>query len=141
MGDFSLERDQTREVVLVGAGSGLAPLRAMLQQAISQNRRRISLWVGARAQTDIVTAPYFDQLSHSHKNFQWRLSLSQPDTSWNGLTGYIQEHLFEGYLNKHQDLSQVDFYLCGPEAMMNDIRQRLILKGVRHQQIKRDSFT
>lgn len=141
MGDFSLERDQTREVVLIGAGSGLAPLRAMLQQAISQNRHRISLWVGARAQTDIVTAPYFDQLSHSHKNFQWRLSLSQPDTSWNGLTDYIQEHLFDGYLNKHQDLSQVDFYLCGPEAMMNDIRQRLILKGVRHQQIKRDSFT
>ncbi|MGB1298238.1 MAG: 2Fe-2S iron-sulfur cluster-binding protein [Psychrobium sp.] len=141
LGEFTLERDQTREIVLVGAGSGLAPLRAMLQQAISQNRHRISLWVGARHQTEIVTAQYFDQLSSSHNNVQWRLSLSQPDSTWEGLNGYIQEHLFEGYLNKHQDLSQVDFYLCGPEAMMNDVRQRLLLKGVRHQQIKRDSFT
>ncbi|OIQ47571.1 MAG: hypothetical protein BM565_05920 [Gammaproteobacteria bacterium MedPE] len=145
LGDFSLNKQHDREVILIGAGSGMAPLKAMAEQAVNQHRPRVSLWYGARTEADIVMPDYFDNLSKRHKNFQWRVSLSQakPQTQteqWQGLTGYIQSHLFDNYLRKHPDLSAIDFYLCGPHKMMDEIRQHLISQGVRHQQIKRDSF-
>lgn len=141
LGDFSLNKQRDREVILIGAGSGLAPLKAMAEQAINQRRPRVSLWYGARTETDIVMRDFFDNLSQRHNNFQWRVSLSQPqDEHWQGLTGYIQSHLFNNYLPKHQDISAIDFYLCGPHIMMDEIRQHLLSQGVRHQQIKRDNF-
>ncbi len=141
LGDFSLNKVHEREIILIGAGSGLAPLKAMAEQAINQHRPRVSLWYGARHETDIVNPDYFDNLSQRHNNFQWRVSLSQPhDEQWQGLTGYIQSYLFDNYLPKHQDISAIDFYLCGPHTMMDQIRQHLLSQGVRHQHIKRDNF-
>ena len=141
LGDFSLNKVHEREIILIGAGSGLAPLKAMAEQAINQHRPRVSLWYGARHEADIVNPDYFDNLNQRHNNFQWRVSLSQPqDEHWQGLTGYIQSHLFDNYLPKHRDISSIDFYLCGPHTMMEEIRRHLISQGVRHQQIRRDSF-
>lgn len=138
-GDFVLNEDKSREVLLIGAGSGIAPLKALTQQAIDEQRQRISLWYGVRHQEDIVQQDYFDALSHTHKNFQWRLSLSQPK-NWQGLTGHIQQHLIKGYLSKTKTLDNIDFYLCGPHALMVDTYHQLIQLGISPQQIKQDNF-
>jgi len=140
-GNFLINSASTREVILVGAGSGIAPLKSLAEQAIRHQKRRVSLWYGVRDATDIIHQDYFDNLSKQYRNFQWRLSLSNPNVAdWQGLTGYVQHHLVTGYLTKHQAINTIDFYLCGPKSMM-DQTQRLLMKlGVTSSQIKRDSF-
>jgi Na+-transporting NADH:ubiquinone oxidoreductase subunit F len=140
-GEFVINDNTDREIVFVGAGSGIAPLKSLVEQVIKERRQRISLWYGVRDFTDIIHQDYFDNLAKNNRNFQWRLSLSNASTThWQGLTGYIQHHLFTGYLNKHNAINNIDFYLCGPKAMMDETQQRLEKLGVTSNQIKRDSF-
>jgi len=140
-GNFIIDDASTKEVILIGAGSGIAPLKSLAEQAIKRQKRRVSLWYGVRELTDIIHQSYFDNLSKQHKNFQWRLSLSRPETDdWQGLTGYVQHHLITGYLSKHKAINNIDFYLCGPHSMMDETQHLLTKLGVRASQIKRDSF-
>lgn len=140
-GEFMMNGLDEREVVLVGAGSGIAPLKSLAEQAIKEKRKRVSLWYGVRDFTDIIHQDYFDSLAKSNRHFQWRLSLSRHNaTSWQGLTGYIQHHLVTGYLANHKAINTIDFYLCGPPAMMDETQQLLVKLGVTLNQIKRDSF-
>jgi Na+-transporting NADH:ubiquinone oxidoreductase subunit F len=140
-GEFVINEDSEREIILVGAGSGIAPLKSLAEHAIQKKRQRISLWYGVRDFTDIIHQDHFDNLAKNNRHFQWRLSLSRPnETSWQGLTGYIQHHLVTGYLHKHKAINSIDFYLCGPKVMMDDTQQLLEKLGVTSNQIKRDSF-
>jgi len=82
-------------------------------------------------------------LAAQHCNFRFRAVLSEPlpHDDWSGPTGFVHEVLRDQYLKRHAGLEQVEFYLCGPPAMMQAARQMLIEDfGVAPAQISYDEF-
>jgi CDP-4-dehydro-6-deoxyglucose reductase len=108
--------------LLVGIGTGLAPLRAMLQATLRHpSEKPIALLFGARSEPHLLWREELESLSRSHAHFHFAPTLSQPDPSWSGRTGRVQEHL-PAVLEK---LSDVSIYICGNKAMVSDCVLRL----------------
>jgi len=110
------------EMVYVGGGSGMAPLRSHLSHLFEtmKTSRRVSFWYGARSRQEVFYQEYFERLVRQHPNFSFHLALSepQPEDDWAGPTGYIHEVLAREYLNDHADPAAVEYYLCGPPVMV-----------------------
>lgn len=142
-GDFTTDPHSDKELVLIGAGAGMAPLKSHIDTLLSQrSHRNISFWFGAREQADIFHQAHFDTLSRRHANFEWHVSLSRPSgDSWQGHRGHIQHALFEQHIESHRQLNNIEFLLCGPKAMMQDVRLRLQRIGVAAGAIKCDEFS
>jgi MocE subfamily Rieske [2Fe-2S] domain protein len=142
-GDFHIKPTQ-REMVYIGGGAGMAPLRAHLSHLLETQRtaRRISFWYGARSSQEIFYEDHFDGLSKTHANFSFHLALSspQPEDNWNGLTGFIHEVVRENYLRGHTNPAAAEYYLCGPPMMIKACNKMLSELGVPSHQIAYDEF-
>jgi Na+-transporting NADH:ubiquinone oxidoreductase subunit F len=142
-GDF-LIRNTGREMVYLGGGAGMAPLRAHLSHLLEteKSERRISFWYGARSLQELFYADYFEQLARLNPNFSFHVALSEPLDSdgWTSHTGFIHEVLKREYLAQHPDPRQLDYYLCGPPAMILAARSMLAEFGVPPSQVAYDAF-
>jgi MocE subfamily Rieske [2Fe-2S] domain protein len=120
-GDFHIMPTQ-REMVYIGGGAGMAPLRAHLSHLLETegSARKISFWYGARSKQEIFYADYFEQLAQAHLNFHFHLALSSPlpDDKWDGLLGFIHEVVLQNYLKDHNNPTTAEYYLCGPPMMI-----------------------
>jgi len=142
LGDFTTELHSAKELILIGAGAGMAPLKSHIDTLLSQrSSRKISLWFGAREQADIFYQSHFDALARRHANFKWHVSLSRPiGDTWQGNRGHIQNALFSQYLNHHGAKGDIEFLLCGPSIMMGEISKKLQRLGITRDAIKCDEF-
>ena len=137
-GDFALS-GQVREKVFIGAGAGMAPLRAMIQQRLAEGGdERIHYWYGARTARDCPYGEQMQALAAQHANFSWH-------PVWSGAQGegggrYVHEAIHRDLLEQHPDLSACEFYLCGPPAMLAATRQLLRQLGVAEERIAYDDF-
>ncbi|MCF4098369.1 NADH:ubiquinone reductase (Na(+)-transporting) subunit F [Maritalea mediterranea] len=141
-GDFGVQNTD-REMVFIGGGVGMAPLRAMIhEQLAAGTARKISFWYGARSGTDIFYADEFDQLAAEYRNFSWTLALSEPmpDDQWTGACGFIHEVVFRHYLATHPAPEDCEFYLCGPPLMIQTVLAMLDSCGVEPAAIFNDDF-
>jgi MocE subfamily Rieske [2Fe-2S] domain protein len=142
-GDFHVKETQ-REMVYLGGGAGMAPLRSHLAYLFETQKtpRRVSYWYGARSLQELFYADYFEDLARKHDNFTFHVALSepQPEDQWQGPTGFIHEVLKEAYLDKHPDPTQIDYYLCGPPLMVRAATDMLKEFGVPPSQIAYDEF-
>ena len=142
-GDFHIKPTQ-REMVYIGGGAGMAPLRAQLAHLleVEQSARKISYWYGARSRQEIFYEDYFASLAAAHPNFNFHLALSSPlpDDNWQGHTGFIHEVVFEKYLKQHANPDGVEYYLCGPPMMIKACTRMLEKLGVSQSQIAFDEF-
>lgn len=142
-GDFH-PRPTGREMVYIGGGAGMAPMRAHIAHLLEGqgSRRRISFWYGARSRQDVFYADYFADLSRRHGNFRFQVALSQPspEDAWTGPTGFIHEVVRETYLADHPDPQAIEFYLCGPPPMIAAATRMLADIGVAPGQIAYDEF-
>lgn len=142
-GDFHVKPTQ-HEMVYIGGGAGMAPLRAHLAHLLETPRtaRKISYWYGARSSQEIFYEEYFRDLAAVHNNFTFHLALSAPlaEDNWTGHTGFIHEVVLENYLRNHPDPAAVEYYLCGPPMMIKACNRTLDLLGVPSQQIAYDEF-
>jgi MocE subfamily Rieske [2Fe-2S] domain protein len=142
-GDFHIKPTQ-KEMVYIGGGAGMAPLRAHLSHLLETKRsaRKISYWYGARSAQEIFYQDYFERLASEHTNFRFHLALSSPlpEDNWNGLTGFIHEVVLEQYLQNHDHLLAVEFYLCGPPMMIKACTKMLASLGVKPEQVAYDEF-
>jgi MocE subfamily Rieske [2Fe-2S] domain protein len=143
-GDFHIKPTQ-KEMVYIGGGAGMAPLRAHLAHLFETQKtaRKVSFWYGARTRQDIFYADYFEKLAHDHANFRFHLALSepQPDDHWTSYTGLIHEVVRREYLQAHPHSGGVEFYLCGPPALIQACLTMLTDLGVAAEQIAYDEFT
>lgn len=134
----------TAEMVFIGGGAGMAPLRShILDQLVRQRTgRRISYWYGARSLKDALYAAEFEQLAREHPNFSWHLALSEPraDDHWQGPTGFIHDVLREQYLGGHPAPEECEYYLCGPPMMVAAVNHMLSGFGVEPGNILFDDF-
>jgi Na+-transporting NADH:ubiquinone oxidoreductase subunit F len=142
-GDFHIKPTQ-REMVYIGGGAGMAPLRAHLSSLLETERtaRRISFWYGARSMQEVFYQDYFDGLAKSHSNFQFNLALSapQPEDQWIGHVGFIHEVVLEKHLRTHANPATAEYYLCGPPMMIKGCTTMLAEIGVPSHQIAYDEF-
>ncbi len=120
-GDF-LIKDTDKEMVYLGGGAGMAPLRSHLSHLFEtlKTGRKVSFWYGARSLQEMFYQEYFEELAAQFPNFSFHVALSepQPEDNWNGPTGFIHEVLKREYLDRHENPSAIEYYLCGPPMMV-----------------------
>ncbi len=142
-GDFHIRPTQ-REMIYVGGGAGMAPLRAHIGHLLENERsaRKISFWYGARSRQEIFYAEHFHSLASAHSNFSFHLALSSPlpEDNWQGHTGFIHEVVLEKYLQTHPRPESVEYYLCGPPMMIRACTRMLAALDVPGHQIAYDEF-
>ncbi len=142
-GDFHIKPTQ-REMVYIGGGAGMAPLRSHLSHLFETEKtaRKVSFWYGARSRQEIYYGDYFENLAKEHPNFQFHLALSSPlpEDDWKGLQGFIHEVVLERHLKDHPNPKAVEYYLCGPPMMVKACTKMLADLGVPANQIAYDEF-
>jgi len=142
-GDF-FARETDAEMVFVGGGAGMAPMRAHILDQLERlrTRRRISFWYGARSLREAFYVDLFSHLAAEHPNFEWHLALSDPAPGdrWDGYVGFIHQVLYTSYLEAHPVPEDVEYYLCGPPAMIAACRTMLDNLGVPPEGILYDDF-
>lgn len=142
-GDFFV-MDTDREIILIGGGVGMAPLRAHVFDQLEYRRtsRNISFWYGARARIDLYYVDDMERLAREHANFSWHVALSDPapDDAWDGATGFIHDVVLRQYLQAHPDPTACEYYLCGPPLMIEAVRAMLDRLGVSQENVRYDDF-
>jgi Na+-transporting NADH:ubiquinone oxidoreductase subunit F len=142
-GEF-FARDTDAEMVFVGGGAGMAPMRAHIFDQLKRldTQRRMSFWYGARSRREIFYQEDFDRLQREHPNFEWHVGLSdpQPDDNWDGYRGFIHEVLLMHYLSYHPAPEDCEYYLCGPPMMNTAVIKMLEDLGVERDNILLDDF-
>jgi len=142
-GDFYV-RERDSEMIFVGGGAGMAPLRSMILDQLERvgTRRKLSFWYGARSQKEVFYAELFERLVAEHDNFRWQVGLSEPNAGddWKGATGFIHEVLHEMYLRDHPAPEECDYYMCGPPPMIQAMLTMLTDLGVERDTIFFDDF-
>jgi Na+-transporting NADH:ubiquinone oxidoreductase subunit F len=143
--EFYVTDNSNKTLIIVGAGSGMAPLRAIIDEQLSKSfyadttPREIYFFYGARAEIDLLYARDFYELTQQHTNFHYIPILSKPDDSWLGATGYAQ-HVLALNINTLGDIGELEFYLCGPQGLMDEALVILKNKGVNDVDVRFDVF-
>jgi len=133
--------DDTRELVFVGGGVGMAPLRSMIHRQIGRDHREpMTFFYGARTQADLLYRDEFDALSDARNGFNWVAALSEPDPDWGGERGFIHTILRSEFLEQHDTVQSCDYYLCGPPLMIKAVVAELRSAGVQDTHIYKDEF-
>jgi len=142
-GEF-FARQTDAEMVFVGGGAGMAPMRSHIFDQLKRLRtaRKVSYWYGARSLREAFYVEEFDALARENDNFTWTLALSDPapEDGWTGPTGFIHRVLFERYLKDHPAPEDVEYYLCGPPLMNAAVTEMLLDLGVERGNIMFDDF-
>ncbi|WP_294925399.1 NADH:ubiquinone reductase (Na(+)-transporting) subunit F [uncultured Paracoccus sp.] len=141
-GDFRVQ-DTDREMVFIGGGVGMAPLRAMIHEQLALGTTRpISFWYGARSGAELFYAAEFEELAAAHPNFRWTPALSQParDDGWQGATGFVHDVAYRNHLRDHPAPEDCEYYLCGPPLMIQAVQAMLDDCGVDPADIHNDDF-
>jgi Na+-transporting NADH:ubiquinone oxidoreductase subunit F len=142
-GEF-FARDTDAEMVFVGGGAGMAPLRSHIfdQFLRLHTKRKVSYWYGARSLREAFYVDEFERLAADHPNFTWHLALSEPlpEDNWNGLTGFIHKVLLDNYLKNHPAPEDIEYYMCGPGPMTKAVIAMLLDLGVDRENILLDDF-
>jgi MocE subfamily Rieske [2Fe-2S] domain protein len=142
-GNFHIKPTQ-REMVYIGGGSGMAPLRAHISHLFetAKTARRVSFWYGARSRQELFYQGYFEGLAARFPNFHFHLGLSSPlpEDNWRGSRGMIHEVVCDQLLKTHENPRAVEYYLCGPPEMVKACLKMLEGLGVPWSQIAYDEF-
>lgn len=133
-----------REMVFIGGGVGMAPLRAIISDQLENKKttRKISFWFGARSEIDLFYEDEFARLEKDHPNFDWTAALSDPapQDNWHGEVGYIHAVALRCGLAAHPAPQDCEYYLCGPPLMIKAVLAMLDDLGVDPDRIFNDDF-
>ncbi len=122
---FFIVRNPQRDAIFVATGTGIAPMRSMLEAYLGQDDpRRLTLIFGVRHEHGLLYRDEFEELAQKHPNFRFWPTLTRPEPSWTGRVGRVQSAMIEA-IGPRRDL---DVYICGLKAMVDDVRA--ILKGM-----------
>ena len=139
LGTFFLREDSERPAILIGGGTGFAPLKGMLEHAFYTSvNKPLHLFWGVRAKRDLYLNNLPEQWLQTHDNFHYTAVLSEPvaDDDWRGETGFVTDSVVKQY----PDLSAYDVYMSGPPVMV-EAGHRLFLKhGLDESRFFSDAF-
>ena len=142
-GDFFI-KDTEREMVYIGGGAGMAPLRSHLFHLFHtlKTGRKVSYWYGARSLREMFYDEHFKKIEQKFKNFSYNVALSDPmpEDKWDGYKGFIHQIVHDNYLSKHEDPTEIEYYMCGPPMMNSAVSKMLDDLGVDEDMIDFDDF-
>jgi len=142
-GEFEIN-DTEREMIYVGGGAGMAPLRSQLLHLFYtlKSGRKISYWYGARSKREIFYEEEFRALEAEFPNFRFVIALSdpQPEDDWEGPVGFIHNIVIDQYLSKHDEPEDCEFYFCGPPLMLKAVLKMCDDFGVPEENVRFDDF-
>ncbi|MFQ5658288.1 MAG: NADH:ubiquinone reductase (Na(+)-transporting) subunit F [Candidatus Methylomirabilales bacterium] len=142
-GEF-FARETDNEMVFVGGGAGMAPMRSHIFDQLKRihTNRKMTFWYGARSLREVFYTEEFDQLQAENENFKWFVGLSdpKPEDNWTGYTGFIHQILYDHYLKDHPAPEDCEYYMCGPPVMNHAVIQMLLDLGVERENIMLDDF-
>jgi Na+-transporting NADH:ubiquinone oxidoreductase subunit F len=142
-GEF-FARDTDNEMVFVGGGAGMAPMRSHIFDQLKRihSKRKMTFWYGARSKREIFYQDEFDELARKNDNFEWHVALSEPlpQDNWDGKTGFIHQVLHDSYLKDHPAPEDCEYYICGPPMMNTAVLKLLDDMGVERENILLDDF-
>ena len=137
-------KNNEREMVFIGGGAGMAPLRSHIFHQLNtlDSTRKISYWFGARNTREIFYQQEFERLAQTFENFEWHVGLSHCDDGdeWSGFKGMIHEMVEQAFKLNEIDIKQSDFYVCGPALMNQAVVSLLAAYGVDSSRILVDDF-
>ena len=138
LGSFRLHAEDYRPLVMVATGTGLAPVKAILESLMDDpDCPPVWLYWGARTEADLYLHDEIQQWGARLYEFQYVPVLSRPDSGWTGRRGYVQHAVCEDLA----DLSEHAFYLCGSPAMIDEARRLFLENGASIDHLYTDSFT
>ncbi len=142
-GEFFIQETE-REMVYIGGGAGMAPLRSHLFHLFHtlKTGRKVSYWYGARNPNEVFYEDQFRQIEEQFPNFKFHIAMSEPrpEDNWDGYVGFIHQVLHDNYLAKHQAPEDVEYYICGPPIMLQAVQGMLDSLGVEEEMIRYDDF-
>jgi ring-1,2-phenylacetyl-CoA epoxidase subunit PaaE len=146
-GRFTLDRapvDRPRDIVLIGAGSGITPLFSILKYVLTfEPESRVTLLYASRRERDII---FYKELKTWQQRYPQRLEimhvLSQPTDEWTGTRGRINNFRLERIVGQkiHFHPSDARFFLCGPFELMRIAEITLLFMGFEGEQIRKENF-
>ncbi len=154
-GEFFIKNTK-REMIYVGGGAGMAPLRSHifhLFHTLKTTDRKVSYWYGGRSRRELFYTEDFRAIEREFPNFKYNIALSEPqpedgwtvkksidDESGEGFTGFIHKVLIDNYLAKHSDPEEIEFYFCGPPMMNAAVLKMVDEFGVPPENVAFDDF-
>ena len=142
-GEFFI-KDTDKEMVYIGGGAGMAPLRSHVFHLFHTLRtgRKVNYWYGGRSLRELFYTDHFRDIERDFPNFRYHIALSEPlpDDNWDGPTGFIHQVLYDEYLSKHPEPEEVEYYLCGPPMMLQACLKMLDDLGVPDENVAFDDF-
>lgn len=143
-GDFHINEKSDAEMLYIGGGAGMAPLRAQILHLFKteKTKRKVSFWYGARSRSEIFYEEDFRELEREFPNFKFVIALSAalPEDNWTGPTGFIHQVIYDSYLKDHEAPEDIEYYMCGPGPMTSSALHMLDDLGVDPSQIYFDNF-
>jgi len=139
LGNFVLRpEDESKEILFLGTGSGIAPLKAMIEDLIRVQHSDIpmTLYFGLRHEADIFWNEYFQSLTQEFPQLKFVLCLSKPEATWKGASGHITDLI----ASKNQDLSHASAYLCGGLKMIEEAKTLLASLHMPAERIYHEKF-
>lgn len=143
-GEFHI-KETNNEMIYIGGGAGMAPLRSHLFHLFhtkKERNRKISYWYGGRSLREVFYTEHFRDIEKEFPNFQYHIALSEPlpEDNWTGYTGFIHQVLYDNYLKHHDEPEDVEYYLCGPPMMNAAVFKMLDDLGVPPENVAFDDF-
>ena len=138
LGTFILREDSERPIILMGGGTGFAPIKGMIEHAIHVGiDRPMHLYWGVRAKRDLYMPGLPEKWAREHPNLTYTAVLSEPDAGWEGRTGFVHEAV----VADHPDVGGFDVYMSGPPVMVDAGRQAFEDLGLTIDHMFSDAFT
>lgn len=147
-GDFHPITDSKAEMIWVGGGAGMAPLRAQIMWMLKTRNtrdRKMSYFYGARALNEVFYLQDFLELEKEFPNFKFYLALDRPDPAADAAgveytPGFVHDVMYKKYLSTHEAPEDIEYYMCGPGPMSNAVNNMLYNLGVERESIHYDDF-
>ena len=147
-GDFHPQLDSKREMMWVGGGAGMAPLRAQimhLTKTLRTTDRKMTYFYGARALNEVFYLEDFLGIEKEFPNFSFHLALDHPDPAADAAgvkysIGFVHQVIYETYLKYHEAPEDIEYYMCGPGPMSKAVEEMLDSLGVPREMLHFDDF-
>ena len=147
-GDFHPHFDSKSEMIWVGGGAGMAPLRAQIMhmtKTLHTTDRVLHYFYGARALNEVFYLNDFLELEKEFSNFHFHLALDRPDPAADAAgvkytAGFVHNVMYETYLKDHEAPEDIEYYMCGPGPMSKAVVNMLDNLGVASESIMYDDF-
>ena len=142
-GEFFIQETE-REMVYIGGGAGMAPLRSHIFHLFHtlKTGRKVSFWYGARNPNEVFYEEHFRKIEAEFPNFTFNIAMydPRPEDNWDGYVGFIHNVVHDNYLKDHAAPEDIEYYMCGPPMMNQAVFKMLDDLGVEDEMIRFDDF-